>query len=146
MSDDNRLIAFDGVGLIDKASIRQGVRKWSWVRCNISAKHMELSLDRRFDCLASQACQLLILQGIYRHGFVQRSIVPPKMWIQTQFHHCPGCGIAAERIYQIHQHVGSFTVVKVLVHFVPELRQWVGIHKPLLYAVPLLMQILSKVQ
>jgi len=90
---------------------------------------MKFPLDGRTDCLASQACQLLILQGIYRHRFVQRSVVSPKMWIQTQFHRRFGCGIATERIYQIHQHVGSCTVVKVLVHFVSELLQLVCCHK-----------------
>ena len=70
----------------------------------------------------------------------------PKMRVQTQFHHAPGRGVAAERIHQIHQHVGSFTVVKVLVHFVPELCQLFGFHKLQLYAVPLFKQILSKVQ
>jgi len=69
----------------------------------------------------------------------------PKLWVQTQFHHAPGCGVAAECIHQIHQRIGSFTVFKVLVHFVPELRQLFGFHKPQLYAVPLFMQTLSKV-
>ena len=68
------------------------------------------------------------------------------MRVQAQFHRAPGCGVAAERIHQIHQHIGSFTVFKVLVHFVPELRQLFGFHKPQLYAVPLFMQTLSKVQ
>jgi hypothetical protein len=72
--------------------------------------------------------------------------VSPKMRVQTQFHHAPGCGVTAERIHQIHQRIGSFIVVKVLVHFVPELRQLFGLHKLQLYAVPLFMQILSKVQ
>ena len=129
MSDGNRFVALNDVGLIDKASIRQGIRKRSWVGCNIRAEQMELPLDWRTYRLASQVCQLLILQGIYRHRFVQRSVVSPKMWIQTQFHHAPGCGIAAERIYQIHQHIGSFTVVKVLVHFGPELLQLVCCHR-----------------
>ena len=70
MSDDYRLIAFDGVGLMDKASIRQGIRKWSRVRCNIRTKQMELPLDRHTYRLASQAGQLLIFQRIYRHRFV----------------------------------------------------------------------------
>ena len=137
MSDGNWLIALEGVGLIDKAAIRQGVRKWPWVRGNIRAQQMELPLDWRTYGLASQACQLLILQGIDCHGLVQRRVVPPKMWIQTQFHHAPGSGIATECIHQIHQHVGSFTVVKVLVHFVPELRQLFCFHRLRLYAVPL---------
>jgi hypothetical protein len=47
MFDNNRLVALDGVGLIDKASIRQGIRKWSWVRCHINAKQMKL-LNKRY--------------------------------------------------------------------------------------------------
>ena len=129
MPDDNRLVALDGVGLIDKASIRQGICKWPRVRCNIRAKQMKLPLDRRTDPLASQACQLLILQGIYRHRFTQPGVMPPKMWIQTQFHHALGGGITADGVHQIHQDVGSFTVVKVLVHFVSELLQLVCFHR-----------------
>lgn len=146
MADDNWLVALDGVGLIDKTPIRQGLRKRSWVGSDIRPKQMKLALDRRTDRLACQARQLPICQGIHCHGFVQRRILSPKMRIQTQFHYAPGCGVAAERIHQIHQRVGSFTVVKVLVHFVLELLQLFAFHKLRLYAVPLFLQTLSKVQ
>jgi hypothetical protein len=87
------------------------------------------SKDPRSYGLASQPCQFLIWQGIHDHRFVERSVMPPKMWVQGQFHRCLGGRVAAQRIHHIHQHVGSFIVVKVLVHFVTELFQLVCFHR-----------------
>lgn len=97
---------------------------------------MELPLARRIQPLACQTRQLRIRQGFHRHRFVERAVVPLKEWVQGQFHDRPGSGVAAERIHHIHQRVGPFTVVKVLVHFVPELRELFGFHKLQFYAVP----------
>ena len=146
MPDGNRPVALDGVGLVDITPVwqRAGIRPG--IGSNVGSKQMELPPLRCRYTLVCQTRKLLVRQRTLCDSFVERSVVPPKMWAQAQFHHAPGCGVAAERIYQIHQRVGSFTVVKVLVHFVPELRQLVCLHKLQLYAAPLFKQILSKVQ
>ena len=107
---------------------------------------MELPRSQRTDPLACQTRKLLVRQGTHRYGFVQCAVAPPKLRIQGQFHYRFRSGVAADRSHRIHQRVGSFTVVKVLVHFVSELRQLVVFHNLQLYAVLLPTQILSKVQ
>ena len=98
MSDDNWLVAFDGVGLVDKTPIGQGVRKRTRSRSHVGGKQMEFPFAWRTYGLASQTCQFLIWQGLHYHGFVERSVMPPKMRVQGQFHRCLGCGVAAKRI------------------------------------------------
>jgi len=65
------------------------------------------------------------------------------MRTQAQLDNASGAAIAADGIHQIHQRVGSFMVVKILVNVVLELRQLFCFHKLRLYAVPPLLQILS---
>jgi len=146
MPDGNRLVPFDGVRLVDESPIRQGVSMGAGIGRDIRAQQIELPLARCSDTLTCQTHQLLVGQGTDRNGFVECTVVSPKVRVQRQFHRRLGIRVAAQSVHQIHQRVGSFTVVKVLVHFVPELRQLFRFHKLQLYTVPLLMQILSKVQ
>jgi hypothetical protein len=51
-------------------------------------------------------------------------MLPPKTTFKTELHHRLRPALTAQDIQQIHERIGSF--VKVLVHFVPELRQLSG--------------------